>query len=256
MSYPLISVVIPVGPGDLAWQGLLPLLTERAEVGEIYLSVSSEADTCEQRLYREAVQSFSKVKMAQGKRGRGRQINRAIAAASHERIWVLHADSRFGPTIWQKTEQAWGKFPGKLHFFALKFAPGDPRLTLNAWGAAWRSCVMGMPFGDQGFMFSKSKWQSVGGFPENCDYGEDHLFVWRWRQQGYQIHGISEALETSGRKYESHGWWQTTLQHGWLTWKQAAPEIAAFWRKKLRKGISCEPKSALRFLSKRRASRH
>lgn len=234
MPFLPISVVIPIARGDLAWQGLLGLFASR-ELGEIVLSVSEDADKREQELYHAASKAYPQLKLVQGSSGRGRQINRAIAAASSRWIWVLHADSRFAPCLWPALEEALQRFPERLHFFALRFAGQDPRLALNEWGVVWRSRVMGMPFGDQGFLFEKSKWQALGGFSESCAYGEDHLFVWHWRQRGFKIHGISAAIETSPRKYESYGWWQTTFKHGWLTWKQALPEIYTLWQRKLRR---------------------
>lgn len=48
---------------------------------------------------------------------------------------------------------------------------------LNAIGANVRSKVFGLPFGDQGFLIRKEVFTNLGGYPVDCYYGEDHLFV-------------------------------------------------------------------------------
>ncbi len=219
-----ISVIIPVARGDLAWQRLLPLLEGQNEVLELRLSVSEDASREEMKLYQAAAASLTKLRICRGTSGRGQQINRGIEGAEGTWVWVLHADSRFEEKLWPHLLASLKNAKDELYYFDLTFADGGRRMLLNSWGVRLRSQLLGMPFGDQGFIFRKSQWLELQGFPENLPYGEDHVFVWRWRQRAWKLRRIPTPIETSARKYTRNGWWNTTLRHGFLTWKQAAPE--------------------------------
>ncbi len=94
-------------------------------------------------------------------------------------------------------------------------------------GALFRSRALGVPFGDQGFCIKKTIFNKLGGFPEGLPYGEDHVFVWRARQQGIDLQPLGVKLYTSARKYKKHGWLKTTILTQYLWIKQALPE----WQK-------------------------
>ena len=71
---------------------------------------------------------------------------------------------------------------------------------------------------------------SLGGFPEDAPYGEDHLLAWRAHQQGVPLRCTGARLRTSARKYGERGWLRTTARHVYLTYRQALPEAARLWR--------------------------
>ena len=98
-------------------------------------------------------------------------------------------------------------------------------MQLNEWGAWFRSQVLGIPFGDQGFCLHRKLYEQIGKFPESAEYGEDHLLVWHARQAGIKLRCTGSALTTSARKYKHHGWGALTLKFQFLWIKQALPEL-------------------------------
>ena len=82
-------------------------------------------------------------------------------------------------------------------------------------GANMRSRLLGLPFGDQGLCIKKSLFDTLDGYPEDCPYGEDLLFVWQARLAGIPLQRVPSKLLTSGRKYQQRGWLQLSLLYQW-----------------------------------------
>ncbi len=160
--------------------------------------------------------------------GRAKQLNTGANTALGRFLWFLHADTIVSTAAVAALENELQRQPTALHYFRLKFQDDGPRqMNLNAAGVWFRSRWLGMPFGDQGICIERSTFQKLGGYDETAAYGEDHLFVWKARQNGICLNGIREPIQTSARKYRQHGWWRTTSRHVILTFRQAIPE---FWR--------------------------
>jgi hypothetical protein len=221
-----ISAVIPIAAQDEEWRGLLPIMGDVPEVDEIILSLSDQLAPSKLRDFEQARGIDPRIRLVQGPQGRAWQLNRALAIARSEWIWVLHADSRFGTEVRGCLAK---RMPSHLHYFDLAFrAPCSQLLKLNAWAVRWRSQLLGLPFGDQGFLFESKRAEELGGFPEGLAYGEDHVFVWRWRQRGWPLRRLPASVETSARRYTQQGWSHTTLRHLFLTVRQAYPEFCSY----------------------------
>lgn len=217
-----LAVVVPVGPGDEAWRGLVPdLLALPDEAQVVFVGTESE----EQPMPRSG---WSWIKAPAG---RARQLNAGARATTHRLLWFLHADSRFAGDTLPRLADSLRHEPDALHFFHLRFLPDGPVLMrVNEIGVRLRSHWAGIPFGDQGFCMPRDVWECLGGFPVDARYGEDHLFVWRARQAGVRLRSTGGTLRTSARKYREGGWLATTVRHLRLTAAQAFPE----WIKLLR----------------------
>ncbi len=226
----LLSIVIPVGPGDLSWGDLLSQLAPACPAGtEIVLSAAEDEPALLDG-HRSALPGLA-IRWISGVAGRGRQLNRGARSSNGGYLWFLHADSRLSgetfPTLLRRLRAG----EGAIWYFDLRFLPDGPRLTvLNEVGAWLRSRLLGLPFGDQGFALTRSLFEALGGFPEQAEYGEDHLFVWAARHASVPVRPLGLPLMTSARKYARSGWLTTTLRHLWLTWRQAAPEIVRLAR--------------------------
>lgn len=144
---------------------------------------------------------------------RASSLNLGAAEASGEWLWFLHADSRINPDNIRALGQSLEQSPAALHYFDLAF--DLPFLRFNAVGANLRSRLLGLPFGDQGLCIKKSLFESLDGYPEDCPYGEDLLFVWQARLAGVRLQRIPSKLLTSGRKYQQHGWLRLSLLYQW-----------------------------------------
>ena len=191
-----ISVIIPVAEGETAHEELLPALQNY----EFEIIVSSEGS-------------------------RAKSLNMGAAKAARKFLWFLHADSRPVKGSLDKLLEALERRPASLHYFDLEFSKDGPdMMALNQWGANFRSRILGLPFGDQGFCIRKDLFFSVGGFPEDAKHGEDHLFVWHARRHKIHALPVGAKLVTSARKYRDNGWLKTTLMHQKIWVGQAIPQ--------------------------------
>jgi hypothetical protein len=213
-----LSVIIPVGPGELAWPALLgdlePLDT-RAEI--ILVGVAGEGprdfDAARYRLRAPA-------RWLETLPGRARQQNAGAGVAQGETLWFLHADSR----VPAETVNAALGFAGRdaLGYFVLRFMDDGPALVrLNAMGAGIRSRWLGLPFGDQGLLIGRQRFELLGRFDESLTCGEDHALVWAARHGGVPLVPLHAPVLTSARRYAERGWLRTTLRHARLTVSQA-----------------------------------
>jgi hypothetical protein len=229
MAKPLISVIVPIGQGEACWQELLPRLRGLPVGSEIICSI---ADADQEALALVAAPYFSifakshlTLRWVSGHIGRAQQMNRAATMAEGEFLWFLHADSVFSEDAFQALLRALKEKPRALHYFRLGFSASvAPLLKWNAAGANFRSSVLKIPFGDQGFCIARDLFLQLGSFRTDAAYGEDHLFTWMARQNGVALSEVDACILTSARKYERNGWLKTTLTHLVLTVKQALPE--------------------------------
>lgn len=211
---PGLAIIIPAGPGDEAWRGLLPQLAD-LKAREIILA-RADGDAA---LNLESIPGLHEVRT---RAGRARQLNAGAAASSAEWLWFLHADSRLGPSTASALQGFIARDRSAIGYFNLRFSDDGPGLTaINTFGAWWRCFLFGLPFGDQGFLMPRLVFESLGRFDETEAGGEDHALIWSARKARIPVRRIPAPLYTSARKYAQHGWGKTTRHHLALTWRQA-----------------------------------
>lgn len=220
-----LSVVVPVADGDEAWKALLPDLVNLNPDDEVILS----SEECLEKILQEEVKKLGlicKCSWIASAPGRARQLNSGARAAKNNFYWFLHADSKVPPQSLQELKISLKKRSRCIHFFNLKFLNDGPRLmATNEIGAWFRSRILRLPFGDQGFCLHRETFNKLGGFNEGVSYGEDHLLIWLAHRQKVKLHCLEGHLYTSARRYEDCGWTKTTLQHLLLTFLQAGPQL-------------------------------
>lgn len=211
---PSLAIVIPVGPGDTAWRGLLPQLDASGAL-EIALVVPAG----------EAKDPFdlpSNVTLVRASTGRATQLNAGAAASGADWLWFVHADCRVDARTLAAATGFITADATAIGYFDLRFLDDGPRLTvLNTLGANLRSRWLGLPFGDQGLLMSRRVFQALGGFDQRLPGGEDHALAWTARKAGIPLRRLAAPIYTSARKYAQRGWWRTTLRHVLLTGQQA-----------------------------------
>ena len=210
---PGLAIVVPAGPGDGAWHGLLPQL-DAARAQEIALVLARGAPA--------PAGLAGNVTVVLADAGRALQLNAGAATTRAEWLWFVHADSRVTPATLAALHRFVAADADAIGYFDLRFLGDGPRLTvLNTIGARLRSRWLGLPFGDQGLLMPRRVFEAIGGFDDRHRGGEDHALVWSARGLGVPLQPLRAPIYTSARKYAQRGWWATTAQHLWLTCVQA-----------------------------------
>jgi rSAM/selenodomain-associated transferase 2 len=219
---PRLSVVVPVGPGDDAWQGLLPQLAALPGNAQLRLVGCRAQDAAHDVLAAAAGLPEDRAWLL-APCGRAAQMNAGARLTNGDWLWFLHADSRFDDP--SGALAALGRSLAgdstAIGYFDLRFAGDGPAATaINAVGAWIRSRWLRLPFGDQGLFLARATFERLGGFDESLPAAEDHALVWAARRAGVPLRAAGTSIRTSARRYAEHGWWRTTARHLVLTWRQ------------------------------------
>ncbi len=229
-----VSVIIPIGPGDLTWKSLTADLAQVDEGWE-WIFVATVEKPPEFDLLMAEIRPRGKIRWIISHPGRAHQMNLGVELSDRSFLWFLHADSRVSCDAVAALERSLDSHPQAIHFFDLDFQSDGPRLAQwNARGVRFRSRCLGLPFGDQGLCLSRELFCQLGRFNEQAAYGEDHLLIWAARRARVAILPVGASIATSARKYASHGWLATTALHAWRTWRQALPELVKLLRARWR----------------------
>jgi len=205
-----LSIIVPLADDDALDRELLNLLDQASVNHQVIVSTTA---ACSSKLPARALQ-------ISGPAGRGRQLNRGGRAACGHWLWLVHADSQPEPDALTVVERFIGQSQDALGYCRLRFLPDGPGLVrLNAWGANLRSCLLGLPYGDQGLCLPRNWFERLGGFREDLARGEDLDLVVRARRAGLPMRAIATTLATSARRYRQQGWLRTTLNHQLAAWR-------------------------------------
>lgn len=225
-----VSVVVPLLYSESYPQKLFESLLEIPAVTEILLCFGHDEKSpkhqgsTESCLYSKIRESAAEnprlkklVRIAIGKKNKAAQLNLGINLAHNEIIWCLHADS-FVSLLSKELPTPLGN---EILYGSLRFAESVYGLMrLNEIGVKVRCKYWGMPFGDQGFMFTKSLIERLGFFNESVTLGESHELSWRAANSGVDLKLAQYRITTSARKYINRGWVRTTTYHVFHTFKQ------------------------------------
>ncbi len=106
------------------------------------------------------------VAVIEAPRGRGNQLATGGAAAAGDWLLFLHADTRL-PRGWEGLVCAFAADPGnreRAAVFALRFDDPSPAARRVERIAAWRSRLLGLPYGDQGLLIARDFYTALGGY--------------------------------------------------------------------------------------------
>jgi hypothetical protein len=221
-----LAVVVPIGPGERAWQGLLPQLADLPPEARIVLVATAAADLPRAGDPMPDPPLRAELVALTAPPGRALQLNAGARAAGRRWLWFLHADSRLAASTLPALAASLARAPAALGYFDLRFtADGPAAVHLNALGVFIRSRWLGMPFGDQGFFLARADFERLGGFDAALPSGEDHALVWAARRAGIPLAAARAPLYTSARKYAEGGWLRTTARHVRLTAVQTWREL-------------------------------
>ncbi|MFQ5597218.1 MAG: TIGR04283 family arsenosugar biosynthesis glycosyltransferase [Nitrospiria bacterium] len=149
--------------------------------------------------------------IATAPRGRGRQMNTGAKHATGDILLFLHADSRLPAAPLDRIRQALQQ--PDIVGGAFRLSIDSPHLFLRfvSWMANIRSCLMKLPYGDQGYFVRKHTFEAMGGYRE-ISLMEDVDFFRRLKGMG-RIVLLNEAVCTSARRWKRHGYLRTSFRN-------------------------------------------
>lgn len=213
---PLVSVIVPVAPGESFIDSCLGELSALPEDFELLVVSADETEAPGGRI---------RAVRADGP-GRARSLNRGAEESSGDWLWFVHADSKLPRGIEAELLRGIERHPGDLLYFGIHYYDGTLRHRLNSAGASWRSRLFGAPFGDQAFCVPRSLHDAIGGFREDAPYGEDHLYARAARRRGANLVALPCKVGTSARRHLEEGWLNITARYQWMWISQALRDRA------------------------------
>lgn len=215
----ILSIIIPISPVEDMLDPLLTYFSNHMDFkAEIIISAAHQnKERCNK------YSSHPNVRYITGPKGRAKQLNRGAEHALGKYLWFVHADSKFEDNnAVSYLMDFLGLRKRILTYFNLCFDNDGPLLMrMNELGVWFRCRFLNIPFGDQALALRRNDFWDMGGFDETLPKGEDHSFVRKAREKGMAVKSCGLNITTSSRKYKLNGWLRTTLNHLWLTLKQA-----------------------------------
>lgn len=208
VTAPQLSIVIPA----LNEQHSLALLlddiaTLRTTIEMIVVDGGSTDDTCH-------VARLGGARVVESERGRGLQLRVGAQHATAPMLCFLHADVRIPlearrtlDTIAHAGERgAWA--------FRLRIDGARRAYRVIEWSANARSSLFALPYGDQGLVIARARYDEAGGYPD-VPIMEDVALARSLRRTG-GITLLEASLLVSARRWERDGVIRRSIRNAWL----------------------------------------
>jgi rSAM/selenodomain-associated transferase 2 len=153
--------------------------------------------------------------------GRGAQMNAGARLARGDILVFLHIDTGLTAAHLTALRQA-ARHGAHAGAFYLRLAPPTPFLRLIAWGANWRSRLLGLPYGDQAIFLRRDLFCALGGFARRRP--EDLDLVIRLRRFT-RLHLLTPPVTSSSRRWLQHGYLKTTGFHWFFLARHLAERL-------------------------------
>ncbi len=190
----MISVVIPSLNAAATLGACLAAVHQADEI--IVVDGGSTDDTG-------AIAESCGARLVNSPRGRGAQLAAGAAAAKGDWLLFLHADTRLAPGWREAADRHIARHPGSAACFRFRLDAVERRARLIEAGVALRVRLLGMPYGDQGLLLSRSFYDALGGY-RPLALMEDVDLVRRIGRRRLERLGIDAV--TSAIRWRSGGW--------------------------------------------------
>jgi len=191
---PSISVVIPALN---AAQTLAATVATVAWAAEIVVVDGGSSDGTA------AIATQLGARVVNAPRGRGIQLAAGVAAARHDWLLLLHADTRLHPDARAVAQAHMAGHPGRAGYFRFALDSADPRARRLERLVAWRCRVLALPYGDQALLIHRDLLDGAGGI-RPLPLMED-VDVVRRLGRGRLV-ALDAATVTSAAKWQRDGW--------------------------------------------------
>jgi rSAM/selenodomain-associated transferase 2 len=197
---------------------IIPTLNEEAFIGACLDSLRAEGDF--EVIVADGgsldgtptiVREYGGVRLLEGEKGRGPQMNLGASSAAGEFFLFLHADTLL--------EEGWSKdvtgllrddgVTGGAFTFAIR-GSGLKYRIIEKW-VKWRCRLLELPYGDQGFFVRRRDFEGIGGFSD-IPLMEDVDIVERMKRRG-RIGILAKRAFTHPRKWQKDGWLRRSLRN-------------------------------------------
>ncbi len=146
--------------------------------------------------------------------GRGGQIAAAMEDVRSDWVLILHADMRLAEG-WATHLLNMNLDPAALYYGRFDMDDHGFWPTLVTWGVALRCRFGRRPYGDQGFLISKARLQSLGGYP-NIPIMDDVALVDLYPRHARQA--LPFKVCSSARAYQHKGYVRRILGNAMIYW--------------------------------------
>ncbi len=209
MSEGLLSIVVPTLNAAALLPGCLGALGEAQSSGLLREIVIADAGGCAETV--EIGHGFG-ASVFVAPPGRGPQLIAGAARTSGDWLLFLHADTRL-ENGWSREVAAYLTQAGaaeKAAAFRLRLDDAAPQARRIEQLANWRSCKLGLPYGDQGLLISRRLYDEIGGF-RPLPLMEDVDIARRLGRR--RLTFLQSAAVTSAARYRRDGWWLRPLRN-------------------------------------------
>lgn len=136
-------------------------------------------------------------------RGRGTQLHAAGAIAQGDWLLFLHADTQLGAGWRDAVEAHIANSPDRAGYFGLRLDDAAMQARAIERGVAWRVRLLGLPYGDQGLLISRSLYDEIGGF-RPLPLMEDVDIARRIGRR--RLRHLGTTAQTSAERWRRDGW--------------------------------------------------
>lgn len=208
VTAPRLSIIIPALNEQ---RSLVPLFDDiaalRTGVEVILVDGGSTDDTRD-------VARHAGARVLESKPGRGIQLCLGAQHATAPMLCFLHADVRI-PEAARRALETIAR-TGERGAWAFRLRIDGARRAYRAieWSANTRSALLGLPYGDQGLVIARSRYDEVGGYAD-LPIMEDVAIARALRKTG-GIALLPAALLVSPRRWERDGVLGRSIRNAWL----------------------------------------
>lgn len=190
----MISVVLPALNAAAT---LGPAIAAVREADEIVVADGGSADDSAE------IAERSNARLVRSARGRGVQLAAGAAAAKGDWLLFLHADTRLAAGWRKAAERHIVRHSDTAACFRFRLDAREwPARVVEA-GVAARVRLLGLPYGDQGLLVSRSLYEEVGGY-RPLPLMEDVDLVRRIGRR--RLKRLDVAAVTSADRWRRDGW--------------------------------------------------